>query len=184
MVGIKNNRRARHTQEIIQETVLAFLETKPIDAITVTEVCEKANINRTTFYRYYDDVNDCEDQIESEFIDALDFKKDAQPFESLETLLESFYKKPKLSNLVFVEGKTRVLEKMYQTFGGNRPDTALEINPYEEIYIMSGIQNVLKRWVKLGMKETPKELTKTIIQLLFADDIRPFKGQLDLSAYE
>ena len=67
MVGIKNNRRAQYTRQVIQDTVLSLLENKAINAITVTEVCKLSDINRSTFYRYYDDVYECVDSIETKY---------------------------------------------------------------------------------------------------------------------
>ncbi|WP_225423861.1 TetR/AcrR family transcriptional regulator [Companilactobacillus zhongbaensis] len=182
MVGVRNNRRAKYTQQIIKEAVLSLLQEKPVEAITVTEVCELADINRTTFYRYYKDIPDCEEQIETEFIDSLNIPEEFTPFQSLEALLSLFYENPKLSNLAFVEGKTRLLEKMHQVLAPKpRPENS--VNSYQGIYVMAGLQNVLKSWVKQGMKESPHELTCIIERLLFAEDIRPMKKYSDYQKY-
>ena len=45
---------------------LDMLEEMPIQKITVKGICEKAEINRSTFYRYYKDPYDLMEQIESE----------------------------------------------------------------------------------------------------------------------
>lgn len=182
MVGIRNNRRAKYTQQIIKEAVLSLLQEKPVEAITVTEVCELADINRTTFYRYYKDIPDCEEHIETEFIDSLDIPDDFTPFQSMEALLTLFYENPKLSNLAFVEGKTRLLDKMRQVLDPH-PHPETSVNTYQGIYIMAGLQNVLKSWVKQGMKENPHELTGIVERLLFAEDIRPMKKYSDYQKY-
>lgn len=182
MVGIRNNRRAKYTQKVIREAVLSLLQRKAVEAITVTEVCELADINRTTFYRYYKDIPDCEDQIETEFIDSLKIPEDFTPFQSLEALLTRFYENPKLSNLAFVEGKTRLLEKMQQVLDP-RPSPVTNVNTYQGIYVMAGLQNVLKSWVKRGMPESPHELTSIVERLLFAEDIRPMKKYSDYQKY-
>ncbi|MFD1417699.1 TetR/AcrR family transcriptional regulator [Companilactobacillus keshanensis] len=169
MVGIKNNRRARYTKKMIQETVLDLLEDKPINNITVTEVCRQADVNRTTFYRYYDDIYQCVDDVEMEFLESSEPLEKIQPTTALEGLLTAFYNDRKLSNLVFVEGKTRLLEKLQNAMDQNGKEF---IDPYQSVYLMAGMQNIMKLWVKNGMKETPHELTQIIIRIIFADDIR------------
>lgn len=174
MVGIKNNRRAQYTRQVIQDAVLSLLESKTINNITVTEVCKMADINRTTFYRYYDDVYHCVDGIESEFIESLNEGDVESPSQGMEMVLNEFYQRKRLSNLVFVEGKTRLLEKMFEDFGDKAPN----VDEYQDVYLMAGIQNVLKKWVKDGMKLTPHEVTKKIISLVFADDIQSLRDRI------
>ena len=42
--------RARYTRKIIKESFYTLLREKPVEKITVKELCEKAEINRSTFY--------------------------------------------------------------------------------------------------------------------------------------
>ena len=47
------DRRTKYTMKVIKDTFLNLLESKDISNITVTEICDIADINRGTFYRYY-----------------------------------------------------------------------------------------------------------------------------------
>lgn len=47
------NLRVRLTKQMIQNALIALLEEKPLDKISVTELCQKAAVNRMTFYKYY-----------------------------------------------------------------------------------------------------------------------------------
>ena len=55
----------------IRESFIKLLETTPLEDITVTAVCDKAGINRATFYYHYDSVqnlfDELERQLENEF---------------------------------------------------------------------------------------------------------------------
>lgn len=166
MVGIKNNRRAKYTQSVIKDTVLSLLEDKPVSNISVTEVCKIADINRTTFYRYYDDIYQCIDSIANEFLSSLKVSEMLSPIDSMEQLIEVFYHNRKLSNLVFVEGKTKILNEFY-----NKVDSS---NDYQKIYISLGMQGILKKWVKDGMPETPHQLAAIIEKIFYADDLQKF----------
>ncbi|MFD1456482.1 TetR/AcrR family transcriptional regulator [Levilactobacillus lanxiensis] len=170
MAGVKNNRRAQYTQQIIQETVLGLLENKPINAISVTEVCAKADVNRTTFYRYYTDIYDCVASIEKAFVTGLQPFEESTPTAALEHLLTAFYEDKKLSNLVFVEGKTKLLERMQELMRRTGPEPPL-IDDYQGAYIGAGLQSILKKWVKDGMPETPQQLTQIIINTILAKNL-------------
>lgn len=50
---------------------LKLIEEKDINRITVTEVCKKAEINRSSFYRYFYDIYDLEEKAEMYFIESL-----------------------------------------------------------------------------------------------------------------
>ena len=63
--------RTRYTKRAIRESFLKILEEKPIDKITVTKICELAEINRATFYRYYDNPANLLDAIEAEELERL-----------------------------------------------------------------------------------------------------------------
>lgn len=62
-----DSRRVQETKQKLQTALLELLQEKNIEQITVMEITERAQINRTSFYRYYLDVYDLYEQI----IDAL-----------------------------------------------------------------------------------------------------------------
>lgn len=47
---------AKFTQQAIMYSMLKLLQEKPIDKITVKDICELCEINRNTFYYYYSDI--------------------------------------------------------------------------------------------------------------------------------
>ena len=63
--------RTRYTKHIIAETFIDLLKDKPLNQITVTDICKNAQINRASFYKYYKDVYDLMDQLQNEGIDEL-----------------------------------------------------------------------------------------------------------------
>ncbi len=52
----KSDRRARKTQSSIKQILIHLLKQKELEKITVTELCELADINRSTFYSHYCDI--------------------------------------------------------------------------------------------------------------------------------
>lgn len=62
---------------LIRNSFTRLLSSKPIQSISVKELCECAGINRGTFYSHYKDVYELRDIIEEEMLE--DFKKAMQP---------------------------------------------------------------------------------------------------------
>lgn len=52
------NRRVKMTKLLLNESLIELMHTKSIHEITVKELCEKADINRSTFYKHYGTVYD------------------------------------------------------------------------------------------------------------------------------
>ena len=67
----KENRRTRLTKRLLRESLLELLHEKPVDHITVKELCECAELNRSTFYAYYTDVSVLYEEMGNELADAL-----------------------------------------------------------------------------------------------------------------
>ena len=44
---------ATFTRKAIMKTFLHILKNKPLDRITVKDICEQCEINRNTFYYYF-----------------------------------------------------------------------------------------------------------------------------------
>ena len=64
---MEENRRVRMTKRLLQDALLELLEEKSLEKITVTQVCSKADVNRSTFYAYYQDVG----ELLSELVDGV-----------------------------------------------------------------------------------------------------------------
>lgn len=54
----KQESKYQNTASLMDEALLLLLEKKDYDRITVKELCEKAGVNRTTFYLHYESMND------------------------------------------------------------------------------------------------------------------------------
>ena len=65
---MKENRKTRYTKMVLQNSLFELMEKKPIEKITIKELCENADINRTTFYAHYSDQYDLLAKIENETI--------------------------------------------------------------------------------------------------------------------
>ena len=72
MREMKQSRKTRYTQMALRESLLELIQQKPITKITIKEICERADINRTTFYNHYTDQFDLLHKIEDEALKSLE----------------------------------------------------------------------------------------------------------------
>ena len=64
-------RSALRSKKLIKESFIELLMEKPFDKITVTDIVNRANINRGTFYAHYSDINRLVHAIEEEIVAML-----------------------------------------------------------------------------------------------------------------
>ena len=64
-------RSALRSKKMIQEAFLELLKEKEINKITVTDVVNKADINRSTFYAHYSDIRAITEEMENEVIEKM-----------------------------------------------------------------------------------------------------------------
>lgn len=65
-MNTKNNRRAQETRERLKLALLDMLARDDILDVTVSALCDEAEVNRSTFYSHYDSVAELMDEIEQE----------------------------------------------------------------------------------------------------------------------
>ena len=74
----KNESKYFYTARLMNQALLALLEKKDIDFISITEITQKAGVNRSTFYLHYDNIYELlEETLENlnkEFINSFPVK--------------------------------------------------------------------------------------------------------------
>ena len=68
----KTDRRTIYTTKLIKDACYEALQKKPIDQITVTQLCKAAEINRSTFYLHYMDARAVYEEMLDEVIAAIE----------------------------------------------------------------------------------------------------------------
>lgn len=66
----KIDTRVQFTKSRLKESLLSLLQEKPVDRITVKELCDLAELNRSTFYLHYDSPHNLLKELEQEFVEA------------------------------------------------------------------------------------------------------------------
>lgn len=179
MAGVKGNRRTKMTQKLLKESLLTLLQDKEIHKITVTDICKKADINRGTFYSYYEDpyalLQCIEDELFDKIVEYLSMGVDVE--NKLQVITKIFElareNKELVKILVFQQGDNRILNRILSII------TSDEINEYQanllplgETYItyvtrfaVNGAVGVIQAWLENNLKEPPEEIARIVTDI-------------------
>ena len=65
----------------MDEALIALLEEKDLEFITVKEICRQAGVNRSTFYLHYTDIDQMLASIEAELLERIEASVQAHPID-------------------------------------------------------------------------------------------------------
>lgn len=158
-----NNKRKRESVERIEKVFIELLQTKELDEISVSNICKRAGLNRTTFYANYTDIYGLADAIRNKLEDAVsNLYKDeiTQGFNSNDYL--KLFRHIK-DNQIFYQTYFKLgYDNNYKIF---RYDTALAREHFQNMFIeyhieffKAGITRIIKLWLKGGCKESPEDM--------------------------
>lgn len=177
---MKANQRIVLTKRLLQEALLRLMEKKPLSKITVKELCEESDINRTTFYRHYNTPRDVLIEMEVEFGNRLyasfspvDVKDISKYTEGLMTylyehsvLLKIFIKNNSDDDLM------RLINNMFEIVIKTKHRFA-DISKVDDgnlklisTYIVGGDYFMLRHWLMDDIQKTPKEISDLFLAFM------------------
>ncbi|MBQ6022414.1 MAG: TetR/AcrR family transcriptional regulator [Clostridia bacterium] len=174
----KTDRRVMYTKMFLKESLLELMREKPVDKITPTELCRKAQINRNTFYTHFYTARDVLEEIESEFstqiIDSLSSRFSAENIDipqMLNEICRIIYEKQDFCKILLSENgdaaffeKVITLGKSVIVNGWHKQGITLSDDQMEMFfaYIVNGSIALIRKWASAEMKNTPEEIAKLI----------------------
>ncbi len=166
------------TKQIIKQTFISLYQTHSIQSITITKLCKKANIARTTFYAYYDSIEEVLIEIRHELLLELNnidynalmnpLNKDYEisPFSTVDTL--RYLKQNQFFFTVLLEKDSYMIEKVKKHIAHHVEDTVQSIkttSPKQFIkdYITGGMLNAILSWLHDDHELTPEQMSSFMI---------------------
>ena len=159
MKNMQETRRVRMTKLLMKDALLELLGRKNLASISVKELCETADVHRTTFYLHYSDPADLLKEIEQDFLDQIPTPPEVIDEPGQEQLLEAttaFFDYIRQSGntirVLFSESaessfSPRLVE--YLCSGYIPVDKAADAFSarYLQLYIANGTIGMLREWV-------------------------------------
>lgn len=177
----KENQRVALTRRLLKESLLELLEKKPIQKITVSELCAAAQINRSTFYSHYGCPADVVQEITADMIDEITQLREkeapsaAWPINKLMEMLCNYLWEHKRvvrqllrANDTNAEFASQVLQAarirlVSETFFDRTQDE--ESQQLVLTFLIAGAYYMLRRWILEDMQKTPREMGDMVMNL-------------------
>lgn len=175
------DRRKKYTKMVLKESLMHILREKHIAKITVKEVCEEADINRSTFYAHYTDLYDLLEQIEEElvkemvnYLSSYNFDKKEDTLAITEKLIEYLATKQAECKVLLSENSNSSFEKKVRFVAhkfitnswSDFPLTDKATFEYVSEFIISGSVQIVKIWLQNDMDKSPEEIARLITNLV------------------
>lgn len=113
-MNIKDNRHVSMTKKIIKDTFIEMLEKKNIQKIYVRELCETADINRSTFYKYYESQYDLLAEMQNDLLIQIEEKcKNTDNIKGLNNILHYLNNNKKCIRLFLMQILIQHFQKNY-----------------------------------------------------------------------
>lgn len=179
----KEYRSALRSRKMIRDAFMELVEEKKNGKVTVTDIVKRADINRSTFYAHYQDVQGVAEELEEEIFEStiplLEIKyvnvyKNPKPFlQNLAKIMEeneAFYRVLIKSNYADHFEK-RLVEVLTDYILNSEEVPEVVINsPFFDMlitFVMGGIVNVFHKWfqgnLNYNMNDLVNEMEKLIV---------------------
>lgn len=173
---MKQDHRVRLTKMMVRDSFLDLMQEKPVGKITVKELCEKAGVNRATFYSHYADIYALYEEIERDLAQTImaslsstanggsleEFSKDiCAILAQNEKLCMAFfgeYSDPDLLMRIVDTFRERSKAMWSQV----RPEVPRPQLDRFYTFMANGCLAIIRSWVQSGMKESAQDIARFI----------------------
>jgi len=173
---MQDNRKTRYTRAALGQALVEALRDKPLARVTVTDLCRRADLSRGTFYLHYDNpadvLDDLEDRLLADFIDAWGDRADIGDQEFVLTVLHRLATDPDLAALVVQPNSTLVArffawrrDATQDACRAQYPDLDETQLSYVRTFKEQGAIHLIAQWVSLGMSEPPVRIAALLTRL-------------------
>ena len=170
MANTINNKAKRDSRERMIKALFELVQTYKVQDISISELCELARVNRTTFYNHYDNINklaeDARNEIAQEYARQFEGNTDGFTPENILIMFRHFYDNQIIYNTYF-----RLNPSYSESLGIYDRELAKQHYPgqsdnlvrYHAEFFAAGLTAVIKRWLASGCKEAPEEMVKVVL---------------------
>ena len=180
------DKRIEKTKQLIQNTLTQLMREKDIQSITIKELCDIANINRSTFYSHYEDIYNLYNEIESKVlneIEAIINESAKENYKNLYvTLTDEVSKNLNVLKILFSDkGKSsfqnklcQMIERVYLDiwiFEMHKTTIPAEVR-YLTAYHAQGCVAIIKLWINSNLSDSSEKISEILkIVNVNVDDI-------------
>lgn len=183
----RQERRVRRTRAMILNGFIQLMQQKPVKDISVRELADLVDINRSTFYLHYTDIYDLLEQTENalmeQFLAIIDIDKKEHTLQEFSKKLERFFtvlseNQPLCRALMSPNGDIAFVRKLETLIAENGIKTLRMISDEKELdaqdleyvtsFFLSGCIGMVDIWLQNNCKQTAQHMAVLSMNLLHA----------------
>ena len=170
--------RTRYTRQVITDAFLQLLRQKPVERITVKEVCALAQINRSTFYRQYKDCFDLMEQLEQRGLELLEELLQATQAQgtaaTMTSLLCALRDNDSLLGIMARQNQDErflyaMVGRCFRYMNTRQENMAIAANETQQnmrnAFLAAGVGGIIQYWLRSGMQTEPGQVAAVIAAL-------------------
>ena len=179
----KTDARVRRSRDALGDALIALMQEKPFDTITVQEVLDRAHVSRSTFYSHYSDKDDLLMSDAEEFFEAISMAlsahgdtsdrvfpvqeffthlSDVQPFFKALVKSGKYQENMELARGHFARGIERRLSELPRA--QSIPPNQLPAIAFTHA---GALLSLLTWWLDRGMRESPAEMDELFHRMIW-----------------
>jgi len=177
----KVNQRVAITKRLLKESMIKILQKKNIRQVSVSELCSRAGINRSTFYAHYSIPSDVLTEIKKDFVfsmaESIPYPdQDSSVYEKLRIICQYIYDNRQLQKIILSNSSDdevleAALETSFDIWGPVKDKEYIqELDRDSDLLARSfyyyGIFRVLREWIIHDIHKTPEEVTDILYSIL------------------
>ncbi len=170
------NRRTRLTKTLLKTSLIELMQSGSIQKITIKSICEKADLNRSTFYLHYDDQYALLRDVEQETIDnALAYLQNVDSGISslayVQALMDYIRKHKAVFQVLLCHQEAQTFQALFARNITAHLKSRLHFSckPEVETYIFSflvqGCASILRDWINNDFDVSGDEIASLIFTL-------------------
>ena len=152
------------SKDKIVKSLIELMETHEFEEITVKDISELAEVNRSTYYRNFKSKEDIIkyklESIMDEYMGEFESKTDKTKETYIRTILETFLKHEEFLKIIHKQNQSYILQKVLVNYFNNILREASKKEMYQVYYHIGGIYNFIICWIENDMKDQPESLAK------------------------
>lgn len=156
-----NERRNAYVVEHLTSSMLELLKEKPLNEISISELCGMAGVGRTSFYRNYEEKEDIiKAYVEHLFQDWVGRWKETPDLpvkETVRIVFSHFEANREFYTLLNERGLVYLLKDIILDLCGFNPEQEMRA-AYSSAYVAFFLYGWIDVWFRRGMKDTTEEL--------------------------
>ena len=171
------------SKESLMSALIGLMGKKKLEELTISEICQEADVNRNTFYSHYSSVRELFEEMNGKYMEALfaSAKVFDEPNDStiknLVNVLDKMKEKGDLTKIIFSESNSiKHLNTLLQILFPTSIIDNLKIEnlSLEEChaFLIGGITSLILRWIENDFQESPKNFGRKIFN--FIEEIKLF----------